>query len=498
MESIYADIAARTGGNVYIGVVGPVRTGKSTLIKRIMETLVIPAITDPYRAQRARDELPQSASGRTIMTAEPKFVPEEAVEITPDGKTSLRLRMIDSVGYMIPGAVGADEEGVPRMVSTPWQETPIPMTEAAELGTKKVMEDHCSIGLVVTTDGSVTDIPRGDYAEAEGRAIRDMQATGKPFLVVVNTRNPGSEESGAVQNELRSRYGVESVAADCQALTKEGIAQLLEQLLYSFPLRQVLVYLPRWLDALEADHPLKAALYPALQKKAAEIASLAQAEKKVLLVDFDSQGNMSSGVGLSKEKPTIYELMAEQATAEQTIKKTPVANLDAIPASIDLSGAAIELVDQEDREFYLKKVLEPLRDKYDYILIDCPPSLGILTLNGLAAADAVLVPMQCEYFALEGISLLLQTVKKVQKTINPNLVIGGIFFTMYDSRTRLAHEVVSQVKAYFKDSVFNTIIPRNVRLSEAPSHGLPISMYDTACLGARSYKQLAAEVIARG
>ena len=278
MESIYADIAARTGGNVYIGVVGPVRTGKSTLIKRIMETLVIPAIGDPYRAQRARDELPQSASGRTIMTAEPKFVPEEAVEITPDGKTNLRLRMIDSVGYMIPGAVGADEEGVPRMVSTPWQETPIPMTEAAELGTKKVMEDHCSIGLVVTTDGSVTDIPRGDYAEAEGRAIRDMQATGKPFLVVVNTRNPGSEESGAVQNELRSRYGVESVAADCQALTKEGIAQLLEQLLYSFPLRQVLVYLPRWLDALEADHPLKAALYPALQKKAAEIASLAQAE----------------------------------------------------------------------------------------------------------------------------------------------------------------------------------------------------------------------------
>lgn len=278
MESIYADIAARTGGNVYIGVVGPVRTGKSTLIKRIMETLVIPAIGDPYRAQRARDELPQSASGRTIMTAEPKFVPEEAVEITPDGKTNLRLRMIDSVGYMIPGAVGADEEGIPRMVSTPWQETPIPMTEAAELGTKKVMEDHCSIGLVVTTDGSVTDIPRGDYVEAEGRAIRDMQATGKPFLVVVNTRNPGSEESGAVQNELRSRYGVESVAADCQALTKEGIAQLLEQLLYSFPLRQVMVYLPRWLDALEADHPLKSALYPALQKKAAEIASLAQAE----------------------------------------------------------------------------------------------------------------------------------------------------------------------------------------------------------------------------
>ena len=281
MDSIYADIAARTGGNVYIGVVGPVRTGKSTLIKRIMQTMVIPAISDPYRAQRAKDELPQSGSGKTIMTSEPKFVPEEAVEIAPDGKTTMRLRMIDSVGYMIPGAVGADEEGVPRLVSTPWEEHPIPMTEAAELGTKKVMEDHCSIGLVVTTDGSVTDIPRSDYLEAEGRAIRDMQATGKPFLVIVNTRHPGSEASGAVQDELRNRYGVESLAADCQALSKEGIAQLLEQLLYSFPLNEIRVFLPRWVDALEADHPIKAALYPALQQAAIDITSLAQADMRL-------------------------------------------------------------------------------------------------------------------------------------------------------------------------------------------------------------------------
>jgi chromosome partitioning protein len=227
-------------------------------------------------------------------------------------------------------------------------------------------------------------------------------------------------------------------------------------------------------------------------------AYIAMAGKKVLLVDFDSQGNMSSGVGISKDKPTVYELLAGQVEAKDAVKKTPVPNLDAISASIDLSGAAIELVDQEEREFFLKEALAPLKEQYDYILIDCPPSLGILTVNGLAAADSVLVPMQCEYFALEGISLLLQTVKKVQKTINPNLVIGGVFFTMYDSRTRLTHEVVSHVKAYFKDLVFNTIIPRNVRLSEAPSHGLPISMYDTSCLGARSYKQLAAEVIARG
>jgi len=227
-------------------------------------------------------------------------------------------------------------------------------------------------------------------------------------------------------------------------------------------------------------------------------AYIAEAGKKVLLVDFDSQGNMSSGVGVSKDKPTIYELLAGMTPPEAAVKHSCVDNLDAITASIDLSGAAIELVDQENREFFLKKALEPLRPKYDYILIDCPPSLGILTLNGLAAADAVLVPMQCEYFALEGISLLLQTVKKVQQTINPSLVIGGIFFTMYDSRTRLAQDVVMQVKSYFKDLVFNTIIPRNIRLSEAPSHGEPICKYDPACIGAKSYEKLSEEVLNRG
>lgn len=227
-------------------------------------------------------------------------------------------------------------------------------------------------------------------------------------------------------------------------------------------------------------------------------AFMAQLGQKVLLVDFDSQGNMSSGVGVSKDKPTIYELMAAQATPEETVKHTSVENLDAISASIDLSGAAIELVEQENREFFLKNALSPLKNQYDYILIDCPPSLGLLTLNGLATADAVLVPMQCEYFALEGIALLLQTVRKVQKSINPSLVIGGIFFTMYDSRTRLAQDVVRQVQSYFKDVVFNTIIPRNVRLSEAPSHGLPICLYDPNCVGAKSYKKLAEEVISRG
>jgi len=278
MENIYADIAARTGGNIYVGVVGPVRTGKSTLIKRIMEELVIPGIDDPYRKERARDELPQSGSGKTIMTSEPKFVPEEAVEISPDGLVRLRVRMIDSVGYMVNGAVGADEDGVPRMVTTPWFDYEIPMTEAAELGTKKVMEEHCSIGLVVTTDGSITDIPRSDYLSAEERAIRDMQATKKPFLVIINSRSPHSEAAKAVKQELRSRYGVDAAIADCQALDAEGITELLKELLYAFPMRELRVYMPRWMDALEPENPMKATLYEALLRQADQIAALGQAE----------------------------------------------------------------------------------------------------------------------------------------------------------------------------------------------------------------------------
>lgn len=227
-------------------------------------------------------------------------------------------------------------------------------------------------------------------------------------------------------------------------------------------------------------------------------AYLALEGKKTLLVDFDSQGNMTSGVGVDRDKPTVYDLLSGTVAPEAAVRKSAIPGLSVIPASIDLSGAAIELVDQEKREYYLKNALAPLKSSYDFILIDCPPSLGILTLNGLVAADAVLIPLQCEYFALEGLTLLLQTVKRVQKTLNPALEIGGIFFTMYDSRTRLAQDVVQQVTSYFKDRVFTTIIPRNVRLSEAPSHGLPICKYDALCVGARSYEKLAKEVLARG
>ncbi len=293
METIYQDIAARTGGNIYIGVVGPVRTGKSTLIKRIMEELVIPCIDDPYRKERARDELPQSGSGKTIMTSEPKFVPEEAVEITPDGTARLRVRMIDSVGYMVEGAVGAQEDGVPRMVTTPWFDYEIPMTEAAEIGTKKVMEEHCSIGIVVTTDGTITDIPRSDYLTAEGRAIRDMQATGKPYLVIINSRHPSGDSAANVRAHLKAEYDVDAAIADCQALDGTGIAELLRQMLYAFPMGELRVHLPRWMDALEPEHPVKAALYSALLQNAGQITTLGQAE---------------SGLSALRELPQVTDL----------------------------------------------------------------------------------------------------------------------------------------------------------------------------------------------
>ena len=211
------------------------------------------------------------------MTAEPKFVPEEAVEVSPDGKTKLRLRMIDSVGYMVDGAVGAEEEGNPRMVTTPWYDHEIPLTQAAELGTRKVMDGHCSIGLVVTTDGTVTDIPRDAYTEAEERSIRDMQATGKPFLVVINSREPAGEAARAVRERIENTFGLQPVVADCQTLDVQGIGSLLRALLYTFPMTELRVHMPRWMDALENGHPVKAALYRTLLEKAAAIGSLGQA-----------------------------------------------------------------------------------------------------------------------------------------------------------------------------------------------------------------------------
>lgn len=227
-------------------------------------------------------------------------------------------------------------------------------------------------------------------------------------------------------------------------------------------------------------------------------AYLAKAGRRVLLVDFDPQANLTSGVGGDRKAPGAYAVISGQAAMADVIQPTKLERLFLAPSSIDLSGATVELVDKEGRDHFLKQALASVKESYDYVLIDCPPSLGVLTLNGLSASDEVLIPLQCEYFALEGLSLILQTIQLVQKGMNPRLTIAGILFTMYDSRTRLAQDVVQQVSGYFGDRVFSTIIPRNVRLSEAPSHGVPVCLYDPTCIGAKSYERLATEVLARG
>ena len=276
-SELYRDIATRTGGDIYIGVVGPVRTGKSTLIKRFMETMVLPRIESEPRRSRAADELPQSAAGRTIMTTEPKFIPEEAVSITLEGNISLRVRMIDCVGYIVPSALGYIENQQPRMVMTPWYDKEVPFSMAAEVGTRKVINEHSTIGLVVTTDGSISEIPRAEYEEAEARVVRELQAINKPFVVVLNCQSPKSPAAKALRAELEERYGVPVAAVNCLELDEEDIAAILGKVLVRFPLKEAALEIPAWVMNLAADHWLKEALYRQIRQVAGELGAVGSA-----------------------------------------------------------------------------------------------------------------------------------------------------------------------------------------------------------------------------
>ena len=280
-RKIYEDIALRTEGDIYIGVVGPVRTGKSTFIKRFMETMVIPNIENVYRRERARDELPQSGSGRTVMTAEPKFVPEEAVAVTVEGGAAFQMRMIDCVGYLVPGAAGQLEGDSQRMVTTPWFDHEIPMADAAEIGTRKVISEHSTIGIVVTTDGTITDIPREDYLEAEERAITELQELGKPFVVLLNSAEPDSDRARAIRADIAQRYDVTCVAVNCLELDQGEINDILKDVLYEFPVKELDLFLPAWVDALPQEHPIKAALYAAIREGTGELRRVRDVEGAV-------------------------------------------------------------------------------------------------------------------------------------------------------------------------------------------------------------------------
>ncbi len=324
MESrnIYEEIALRTNGDIYIGVVGPVRTGKSTFIKQFMETLVIPNIDNVYRRERAKDELPQSGSGRTIMTAEPKFVPEEAVEVTLAANTKVKIRMIDCVGYMVGSALGQYEDDMPRMVTTPWFEKPIPMSEAAEIGTRKVISDHSTIGLVVTTDGSVTDIPREDYIEAESRVINELKELNKPFLVLLNTANPLSETAQNIKKQIESTYNVPCMAVDCMRLNKDEIGAIIRQVLYEFPVSEFGIKLPKWVGALPSGHPLKGAIYAGIMERAGALKRIRNVEgivasfKEIENITGSSIESMNLGEGkvvasLTMSQELYYKILCE-------------------------------------------------------------------------------------------------------------------------------------------------------------------------------------------
>ena len=276
-RSIYDDIAKRTGGEFMIGVVGPVRTGKSTFIKRLIETAVIPNVAGEYEKSQIRDAMPQSAGGRTIMTAEPKFIPDEAAEVTLPSGSVMRMKVIDSVGYLVPSALGAEENGETRMVHTPWSDEPWPFSRAAEEGTRRVIADHSTVGVLVTADGSFGDIPREEYAAAEERVARELAEAGKPFVLVVNSAVPDSAEAIALASSLEEKYAAPTALVDATRLDEEDVLAILEMVLGDFAVREISVTYPEWIDALDGDHRLRALVLDACMQSAAGITKMGDA-----------------------------------------------------------------------------------------------------------------------------------------------------------------------------------------------------------------------------
>mgnify|MGYP000468507925 CR=1 FL=1 len=285
---IYKDIAERTDGDIYAGVVGPVRTGKSTFIKRFMELLVLPNIENKYKRERAKDELPLSGAGKTIMTTEPKFVPNEAVELTLKENVKFKVRMVDCVGYLVKGALGHTEEDIPRMVSTPWHEKDIPFEEAAEIGTRKVITDHSTIGIVVTTDGSITDIDRSNYIKAEERVVSELKELKKPFIILLNTKHPNLDSTIALRESLEEKYGVSVLIVDCLNMDITDVERIFEKLLFEFPVREITINLPGWIEGLPRNHKIKSSILNSLKESIQRIQKLNEVDDSLrALADLD-------------------------------------------------------------------------------------------------------------------------------------------------------------------------------------------------------------------
>lgn len=342
-HSIYSDIARRTDGNIYLGVVGPVRSGKSTFISRFMNSLVIPNIPDEFRRERANDELPQSSAGKTIMTTEPKFVPEEAVAIELEDGVKMNVRLIDCVGYIVPSAIGYIENEAPRMVMTPWFEEEIPFNMAAEVGTRKVITDHSTIGIVVTTDGSITDIPREEYEEAEERIISELNEINKPFVVLLNCGDPKSAESRALAEELCGKYGTDVIPVNCVDLDEEGIREILGAVLLKFPVREVKIRMPRWITALDKEHWLKKDVFGCIKAAAADIVGINDVKtaadaiseceyvKRAAAEELDL-GTGSGIIDIMLQNELFYKILGEATGLELNGEN------DLMPCMIELAG----------------------------------------------------------------------------------------------------------------------------------------------------------------
>lgn len=323
-KNIYNDIATRTGGDIYIGVVGPVRTGKSTFIKKFMNSLVIPNIDDDYIRERANDELPQSAAGRTIMTTEPKFIPEEAVNITLDNNAGFNVRLIDCVGYIVPSAIGYIEDETPRMVMTPWYDEPIPFNMAAEIGTKKVITEHSTIGLVITTDGSISDIDRDEYCEAEERVINELKEINKPFIILMNCMYPESENVKALCKELTEKYEVPVLPVNCLDLDENKIREIISKILFCFPVKEIKFEIPKWINSLENDDRIKDNIFKSISDNSAIISKISDCNSlserlcscelinNATLTDIDL-GNGSVNIKIELQEHLFYDVISEKS-----------------------------------------------------------------------------------------------------------------------------------------------------------------------------------------
>ncbi|MCQ2483845.1 MAG: stage IV sporulation protein A [Clostridia bacterium] len=402
--NIYHDIQTRTGGDIYIGVVGPVRTGKSTFIKKFMDTLVLPNIEDASRKERATDELPQSASGRTIMTTEPKFIPENAVEINLQGNAHFKVRMIDCVGYIVPSSLGYIENDQPRMVKTPWFPQEIPFNMAAEIGTQKVINEHSTIGLVVTTDATISDIPRDEYAEAEERVVSELKALNKPFVVLLNSTEPESQNTRELGEELTAKYCVPVIPVNCLQLDEEKIKNILSQILFEFPLKEVSVELPGWVTALDRKHWLKREIFDFVTEKAAcltrarDVSKFAADMSECSYLEYAHMSNMDLAEGSASvcaivRNDMFYKILAEntgldvenqedlmqQVTELSKVKKSYDRIKDALD-EVEATGYGIVMPTMEELTLEEPEIMKQ-GGKYGVRLRASAPSIHLMKAN---------------------------------------------------------------------------------------------------------------------